>query len=71
MNIATAVPQAVGPLLGALVVLFFASLATAGAVSTAAITRAGESAGFAGLFVASGVLAILGGVAMIPIKSVK
>ena len=71
MNIATAVPQAVGPLLGALVVLAFASLATAGAVSSAAITRAGEQAGFAGLFIASGVLAILGGVAMIPIKSVK
>jgi MFS family permease len=71
MNIATAVPQAVGPLLGALVVLAFASLATAGAVSTEAITKAGESAGFAGLFVASGVLAILGGVAMMPIKSVK
>ena len=71
MNIATAVPQAVGPLLGALIVLFFANLATAGAVSTAAITKTGESAGFAGLFIASGVLAILGGVAMIPIKSVK
>jgi MFS family permease len=71
MNIATAVPQAVGPLLGALVVLAFASLATMGAVSTTAITKAGETAGFAGLFVASGVLAILGGVAMIPIKSVK
>jgi len=71
MNIATAVPQAVGPLLGALVVLAFASLSTLGAASTAAITRSGETAGFAGLFVASGVLAILGGVAMIPIKSVK
>jgi MFS family permease len=71
MNIATAVPQAVGPLLGALIVLLFASLATAGAASSNAITKAGESAGFAGLFVASGVLAILGGVAMIPIKSVK
>ena len=71
MNIATAVPQAVGPLLGALVVLAFASLATAGAASSDAITRTGEQAGFAGLFVASGVLAILGGVAMIPIKSVK
>jgi MFS family permease len=71
MNIATAVPQAVGPLLGALVVLLFASLATAGAASTEAITKTGEQAGFAGLFVASGVLAIVGGVAMIPIKSVK
>jgi MFS family permease len=71
MNIATAVPQAVGPLLGALVVLAFASIATAGAASSDAITKAGEQAGFAGLFIASGVLAILGGVAMIPIKSVK
>jgi MFS family permease len=71
MNIATAVPQAVGPLLGALIVVLFAGLATSGVVQTAAITRAGEQAGFAGLFVASGVLAILGGVAMIPIKSVK
>jgi MFS family permease len=71
MNIATAVPQAVGPLLGALVVLLFANLATAGAATTTAITAAGEQAGFAGLFIASGVLAIVGGVAMIPIKSVK
>jgi MFS family permease len=71
MNIATAVPQAVGPLLGALVVLLFSSLATAGAVANPTITHTGEQAGFAGLFVASGVLAILGGVAMIPIKSVK
>ncbi|HEY5230877.1 MAG TPA: MFS transporter [Galbitalea sp.] len=71
MNIATAVPQAVGPLLGALIVLLFASLATAGAATSDAITKVGESAGFAGLFVAAGVLAILGGVAMIPIKSVK
>jgi MFS family permease len=71
MNIATAVPQAVGPLLGALVVLLFASLATAGAATTETITHTGEQAGFAGLFVASGVLAVLGGVAMIPIKSVK
>ena len=71
MNIATAVPQAVGPLLGALVVLLFAGLATMGVATTESITKAGEQAGFAGLFVASGVLAILGGVAMIPIKSVK
>lgn len=71
MNIATAVPQAVGPLLGALVVLLFATVATAGAAASTAITHTGEQAGFAGLFTASGVLAILGGVAMIPIKSVK
>jgi MFS family permease len=71
MNIATAGPQAFGPLLGALVVLLFSTLATAGAQQTAAIELSGEQSGFAGLFVASGVLAILGGVAMIPIKSVK
>ena len=58
-------------LLGALVVLLFANLATGGESTTALITRAGEQSGFAGLFIASGVLAILGGVAMIPIKSVK
>jgi MFS family permease len=71
MNIATAVPQAVGPLVGALIVLLFARLATAGAEASASVTLTGEQAGFAGLFVASGVLAVLGGVAMIPIKSVK
>jgi MFS family permease len=71
MNIAIVVPQAVGPLLGALIVLAFASLATAGAAPTVAIERAGELAGFTGLFVGSGVLAMLGAIVMIPIKSVK
>jgi MFS family permease len=51
MNIATAVPQAVAPLLGAFLV---AALG-----------------GFAGLFIASAVAAGLGGLAVIPIKSVK
>ncbi len=51
MNIATAVPQAVAPLLGAFVV---ASLG-----------------GFTALFVASAIFAVLGGLAVIPIKSVK
>ena len=51
MNIATAVPQAVAPLLGAFIV---ASLG-----------------GFTGLFIASAVAAALGGLAVIPIKSVK
>jgi MFS family permease len=51
MNIATAVPQAVGPLVGALLV---AALA-----------------GFQGLFVVSALAAGLGGLAMIPIKSVR
>jgi len=72
MNIATAVPQAVGPLLGAGVVYVFAKLSVIGAVTTTATaTTAGESAGFTALYVASGVLAILGGLAMISIKSVK
>ncbi|CAN5350594.1 MFS transporter [soil metagenome] len=51
MNIATAVPQAVAPLLGSFVV---ASLG-----------------GFTGLFITSAVAAALGGLAVIPIKSVK
>jgi len=51
MNIATAVPQAVAPLLGAVVV------ATLG--------------GFPGLFVLSAVAAVLGALAIIPIKSVR
>lgn len=51
MNIATAVPQAVAPLLGAFVV------ASVG--------------GFTSLFVASAIFAALGGLAVIPIKSVK
>ena len=69
MNIATAVPQAVGPLLGAYLVLLFARLAMAG--TTGASQAAGQSAGFEALFIASGIAAILGGLAMYPIKSVK
>jgi MFS family permease len=69
MNIATAVPQAVGPLLGAYLVLLFAKLAMAG--TTGASQAAGQSAGFEALFIASGIAAILGGLAMYPIKSVK
>jgi len=51
MNIATAVPQAIAPLLGAIVV---AALA-----------------GFTGLFVLSAVAAILGALAVLPIRSVR
>ncbi|MCU1598670.1 MAG: transporter [Glaciihabitans sp.] len=69
MNIATAVPQAVGPLLGAVLVLWFANIASQGAAAHS--VTAGQSAGFAALFTAAGILAILGGLAMIPIKSVK
>jgi MFS family permease len=73
MNIATAVPQAFGPLLGALIVLWFASIvpSTGPGITAAAATAASESAGFSALFVAAGILAVLGGLAMIPIKSVK
>ena len=51
MNVATAVPQAVAPLLGAFIVASFS--------------------GFAPLFIASALAAALGGLAVIPIKSVK
>lgn len=70
MNIATAVPQAFGPLLGALIVLTFATLAT-GSSSGAIAAHAGQHEGFTGLFIVSGALAVLGGIAMIPIKSVR
>jgi len=51
MNIATAVPQAFGPLLGAGIVAYLG--------------------GFPALFLASALFAALGGLALIPIKSVK
>ena len=51
MNIATAVPQAVAPLLGAFVVA--------------------EIGGFPALFIASALFATLGGLAIIPIKTVR
>jgi hypothetical protein len=69
MNIATAVPQAVAPLLGAVLVVTFAGFAASSDSSTAGFD--GAHAGFTALFVASGVIAILGGLALIPIKSVK
>jgi hypothetical protein len=70
MNIATAVPQAVAPLLGAAIVVVFAGLASTGAPVASDAGFAGAGAGFAGLFVASAVAATLGGLAIIPIKSV-
>jgi MFS family permease len=51
MNIATAVPQAIAPLIGAFVVAAFA--------------------GFQGLFVLSAVTAILGALAVLPVRSVR
>jgi hypothetical protein len=70
MNIATAVPQAAAPLIGAVLVVTFAGFA-ASSGSAAGSTFAGANAGFTALFIASGVIAILGGLALIPIKSVK
>ncbi len=55
MNIATAVPQAVAPLLGAFIVASFASAGT----------------GFQALFICAAVAAAIGGLAIMPIKSVK
>ena len=55
MNIATAVPQAVAPLLGSAIVAFLG----------------GGVFGFTGLFIASAVFAALGGLAVIQVKSVK
>ena len=71
MNIATAVPQAFGPLLGALVVVAAASVAVGGSVTGSTGSLAGASEGFTALFVASGIVAALGGLAVIPIKRVK
>ncbi len=51
MNIATAVPQAIGPLLGSFIVA--------------------NLGGFQGLFVAAAVFAVLGGLAVLPIRRVK
>ena len=69
MNIATAVPQALAPLVGALIVLAFANLATGSTGGSGVFP--GASAGFTALFIASAVTALLGGLAIYPIKSVK
>lgn len=69
MNIATAVPQAVAPLLGAVLVVVFAGLAAGNDTSSSGF--AGAGAGFAALFIAAAVTAVLGGLALIPIRSVK
>jgi len=71
MNIATAVPQAFGPLLGALIVLMGVQAATGGGTIPDAGSFAGANAGFTALFVASAVTAVLGGFAVYPIKGVK
>jgi MFS family permease len=59
MNIATTVPQAVAPLLGAGIVALVATLT--GTVAT----------GFVGLFLVSGVVTILGALAVLPVRSVR
>jgi len=71
MNIATAVPQAFGPLLGAMIVLLGVNVATGGGTIATAGEFAGADAGFTALFVASAITAVLGGLAIYPIKSVK
>jgi MFS family permease len=71
MNIATTVPQAFGPLLGALIIVLGVSLATGGGSVAATGTFAGANAGFTALFVSSAITAVLGGLAIYPIKSVK
>lgn len=71
MNIATAVPQAFGPLLGAMVVLIGVNVVTGGGTIPAVGAFAGAATGFTALFVSSAVIAILGGLAILPIKSVK
>jgi MFS family permease len=59
MNIATTVPQAVAPLLGAWIVALVAGMA--GSVAT----------GFVGLFVVSGIVTIIGALAVLPVKGVR
>ena len=69
MNIATAVPQAVAPLLGAVIVVLFAGMASG--QTDVATGFAGANVGFGALFVASAIFAVLGGLSIMPIKSVK
>ncbi|GHF18657.1 MFS transporter [Pseudolysinimonas yzui] len=59
MNIATTVPQAMAPLLGAGIVALVAG--ATGAIAT----------GFVGLFVVSGLITILGALAVLPVKAVR
>lgn len=59
MNIATTVPQAMAPLLGAWIVALVAG--ATGAIAT----------GFVGLFVVSGLITILGALAVLPVKAVR
>lgn len=60
MNIATTVPQALGPLLGAGIFVVLVRLA-----------GLPDAAGFTGLFVISGVATVLGALAVLPVKGVR
>jgi MFS family permease len=71
MNIASAVPQAFGPLLGSFIVYLGVMAATGSGSAVVVGQFAGAATGFTSLFVASAVAAVLGGLAIYPIKSVK
>ena len=72
MNIATAVPQALAPLLGAFLVVTFASLGFDPDAVISGVDQGfpGAAAGFQALFIASAITATLGGISVTPIKSV-
>jgi MFS family permease len=72
MNIATAVPQALAPLLGAFLVVTFASLGFDPDSVISGVDQGfpGASAGFTALFIASAITATLGGISVTPIKNV-
>jgi MFS family permease len=71
MNIATAVPQAIAPLLGAVVVTVFARMAAGSGGGGADGGFAGATTGFGALFVTAAIAAVLGGLAVLPIRTVK
>jgi MFS family permease len=72
MNIATAVPQALAPLVGAFLVVTFATLGfdPDSVISGVEQGFPGAASGFSALFIASAIAAALGGLAVIPIKNV-
>jgi MFS family permease len=72
MNIATAVPQAIAPLLGAIIVVTVAGFFPWNPATTLIEPLfPGAIEGFSGLFIAAAISAALGGLAVIPVKSVK
>jgi MFS family permease len=72
MNIATAVPQALAPLLGAVIVVVFANFGFDPDAVISGVDSGfdGAAAGFQALFLASAIAALLGGLAVAPVKSV-